>query len=86
MASANLFLSLSALLGPGNSKDRDDIFSPLVTPCDPQACSVPEVLAYLCHRVGGETGKWEFLRETCFPPGFPDQPPGSLMGGVPAEQ
>lgn len=32
MASANLFFVMSSLLGSSNPKDRDGVFSPLVTP------------------------------------------------------
>lgn len=85
MASANLFLVLSALLGSGSSKDRDDVFSSLVISWDPQACSVPEVLTYLCNRGGRETGEREFLKDTCFPSDFPDQTPVSQIGAAPAE-
>lgn len=59
MASANLFLVLSSLLGFSNSKDRDNVFLSLVTPCDPQAGSVCEVLDYLCNRYDGEGGDWK---------------------------
>lgn len=65
MASANLLLAMSSLLG-----SRNDVFSSLVIPCDPQACSVPKGLAYLCSRDGEETG---------FPSGLPDRTPISLI-------
>lgn len=40
MAPASLFWVMSSLLVSSNSKDRDDVFSSLATPCDPQAGSV----------------------------------------------
>lgn len=86
MASANLFFIMSSLLGSSNPKDRDGVFSPLVTPCDSQTRSVPQVLVYLLNRAGGETGKCEFLKEAGFPSGLPDRTLGSLRSAAPARQ